>query len=388
MPDQEFRIEVLADFDADVSDLEALLDYNENVFDHANLVFPVEDEPFVEKWRRYATVARQIGAFACLQQKLVQLRFPIREGISQTEAYRQATRRGILPADGAEALTLEEPARLRIVIHPTAAGHIPLLITDHRADFEALVRALVRRNEPVPVPASMGACMVAGYNNWDRVRAYRQDWEARTGRDSEHEWAQEFRRLIPQKERYQDRFILLSDGPYSAVPAAALDLDEADWRHRSLIIRREHECAHYFTRRVLGSMRNNALDELIADYMGITAAAGRFRADWFLRFMGLEDFPAYRPGGRLENYRGTPPLSDSAFRVLQALVVEAAHTLERFSARHGQSFAQTREKAVTLTTLSRMTLETLAACSADALLAQAWSETQALFDRSTFLSYN
>ena len=30
-------------------------------------------------------------------------------------------------------------------------------------------------------------------------------------------------------------------------------------------------------------MRNNILDELVADYMGITAAAGRYRADWFLR---------------------------------------------------------------------------------------------------------
>lgn len=45
------------------------------------------------------------------------------------------------------------------------------------------------------------------------------------------------------------------------------------------------------------------LDELIADYAGIVAAWGRYRADWFLRFVGLEDYPRYREGGRLQNYR-------------------------------------------------------------------------------------
>ena len=46
-------------------------------------------------------------------------------------------------------------------------------------------------------------------------------------------------------------------------------------------------------------MRNNLHDELIADYAGITAAIGHYRAAWFLRFLGLEDYPTYRPGGRL-----------------------------------------------------------------------------------------
>ena len=89
------------------------------------------------------------------------------------------------------------------------------------------------------------------------------------------------------------------------MPAADLGLAEAEWREMSLVIRREHECAHYFTRRLFGSMRNNLLDELIADYAGLVAATGRFRADWFLRFIGLEEFPRYRPGGRLDLYRGS-----------------------------------------------------------------------------------
>ena len=39
-------------------------------------------------------------------------------------------------------------------------------------------------------------------------------------------------RIVPYRELYQDRFILLSDGPYSAVPAADLGLDDAEWRRR------------------------------------------------------------------------------------------------------------------------------------------------------------
>ena len=130
-------------------------------------------------------------------------------------------------------------------------------------------------------------------------------------------------------------------------------------RRHSLAIRREHECAHYFTKRVLLSMRNQLLDEILADFMGITAAAGRFQADWFLRFMGLENYPDYRPGGRLQNYRGTPPVSDDAFRILALLIKRAAETLDDFS-----SFLQSSNPLdparVALMTIPRMTLTELA----------------------------
>ena len=139
----------------------------------------------------------------------------------------------------------------------------------------------------------------------------------RQSANAQQSWPEEFQRIKAQKELYQDRFIILSTGPYSNVHAGEIGLDPEDWLKLSLVIRREHECAHYFTRRVFSSMRNSLLDEIIADYCGITAAVGRFRADWLLRFFGLESFPHYREGGRLQNYRGTPALSDPAFVVLQ-----------------------------------------------------------------------
>jgi hypothetical protein len=236
------------------------------------------------------------------------------------------------------------------------------------------------RNEPVHIPASMGASTIAGYNNWDRIRQYRQAWEAQqTWAASETAWQEEFKRLVPQKDLYQDRFILLSNGPYSCVSAPALGLSAPEWHRLSLIIRQEHECTHYFTRRVFASMRNNLLDELIADYMGIVAACGAFRADWFLHFVGLEDFPHYRQGGRLENYRGQPPLSAGAFIVLQRLVKAAAEQVEHFDRTYVTRLRQPEARPAIIMVLSRFTLEELAVESSQEALAHALEAQLAMF---------
>ncbi|HEX3553757.1 MAG TPA: hypothetical protein VIA62_11075 [Thermoanaerobaculia bacterium] len=352
--------------------------YNQNVFELGGLSpqtrFPLPDEPFVAFWAAVVEESRTRGAFAVLRQRLPQLAFPIREGISRTETYRDATLRGVpvesIPA--ATGLELEHPEAVEVVLHPSPAGRIPLLVVRRRPEFETLVQALTRKNEPEPVAAAQGALMVAGYNNWSRIRELRRRWEALEPSARETAtWGEEFQRLQPRKELYQDRFILLSDGPYSAVPAGDLGLGEAEWRELSLVIRRDHECAHYLTRRLFGSMRNNLLDELMADYAGLVGAVGRFRADWFLRFLGLEDFPRYRAGARLDLYRGKPPLSDGAYRVLQRLIREAALSLERFDARRAPA-----ETALTLAALAYLRLEDLAAPGAEERIQEAVERLQ------------
>jgi hypothetical protein len=370
----------LAALGASAAETAELLAYNENVFDLSPLTsevcFPLPDEPFVAFWEPVERQARTVGAFEALREHLPQLRFPIRRGISETEPYKAATRRGVPAATIPEAtgLGLERPAAVEIVLHASAAGRIPLLIARGRAEFVALIQALTRKNEPEPVPEAQGALMVSGYNNWSRIAELRHRWEALApGVRETSTWAEEFRRIQERRELYQDRFILLSDGPYSAVPAAGLGLTDAQWRPISLVIRRDHECAHYFTRRLFGSMRNNLLDELIADYAGLMGATGRFRADWFLRFVGLEGFPVYRTGARLDLYRGKPPLSDGAFRILHLLVKRAAEALERFDA--GRDGARShQETALTIAVLASLRLEDLAAEGAEDRLAQSLAE--------------
>jgi hypothetical protein len=384
MGDERFRTKILVCHGASEKEIGELLDYNRNVFNHslplARQEFPLPDEPFVAVWREYAKEAERGGVFECLKKRLIQLHFPIRKGISQTDGYRAATLRGepeeCIPE--ATGLSLEHPEALSLMIHQTAAGGVPILTAGSHADFVALVRSLILKNEPGEVPVSMGAAMVAGYNNWDRIRRYRKQWELDHPDDIlGQRWQEEFQRIIPQKELYQDQFILLSGGPYSAVSAKDMGLSHEEWKRTSLIIRQEHEAAHYFTRRLFSSMSNNLFDEILADYMGIAAAMGRYRAEWFLRFVGLESFPLYRQGGRLENYRGSPPLSDEAFRVLQSLVKAAAENLERLDMDHAEMLGTPMARTRMLMALTYLTLEDLASEEPGALIESFWSRLSA-----------
>ena len=100
------------------------------------------------------------------------------------------------------------------------------------------------------------------------------------------------------------------------------------------------------------------LDELIADYCGMVTALGEYRPAWALRFLGLESFPVYRAGVRLENYRGREPLSNEAFGALQSLTTAAVSGLYSYWLRH-----RTRSVPEAIIGLSQMTLEELAAAA-------------------------
>lgn len=399
----EMKINILAGYGVKSAEIAELLTYTQNTFNSTNLTefptFPLESEPHVAAWERYYLQAQEIGVFKALSSALVQLQFPIQGGISQTDNYRAATRKGHLTEGMAEAtgLELEKPEDLQLIIHQTLAGKIPVIIAGCRADFVSLVQALTKRNEPESIPDSMGATIVAGFNNWERIGHYRQEWEEKRSQSdpplippyqgkpeenspfstnketplsppyqgrlggSDSDWQVEFQHLKSQKHLYQDCFIILSRGNYSAISAAEIGIDEEEWLRLSFIIRLEHECCHYFTKRVFGAMRNNMLDELIADYQGITTTNnGYYRADWFLRFIGLESFPNYREGGRLQNYRGQPPLSDGAFKILQVLVKNAAENLEKFNIQHRLSLNTHELQANLLANLTSLTLVELA----------------------------
>src|SRR6185312_8794110 len=88
---------------------------------------------------------------------------------------------------------------------------------------------------------------------------------------------------------------------------------------------------------------------------------GHFKSSWLLSFLGLESFPAYRDGGRLQNYRGEPPLSDGAFAVLQKMVVKAAENLETFNWHRFKTAQHLEWRPVLFMTLAGITIEAMAA---------------------------
>ena len=304
---------MLAGFGATGSVTKELLAYGESGFQRSAFqlnAFPLSDEPFVAAWRDYREAVGQHYSFATLSQFLAGPNVPGVNGAGRRP----------------ESLVASGAGDFELTIHPTPAGHIPVLTIRNRCDFEVLVSALANRNEREAIPSSMGATMIAGYPDWYRIRLLREPYE----QPGTTNWPAGFSGIPDRRSPYRHRFIVLSAGPYSGIPAEKLGLDCESWERLSLAIRREHECAHYFTKRVFGSMRNTLLDEFISDYCGIASALGRFDSRWLLLFFGLERFPLYREGARLENYRGTPAISDQAFRVLQHLVVKAAEQLQLF----------------------------------------------------------
>jgi hypothetical protein len=332
------------------------------------------EEPHIAVWREYAGRARSVGVFPALAEALVQLRFPIQDGVSQEPAYAAATRRGRFDeADAfAPGLLLERPDTLTLTFTDGVAGTLPLLIAGTRGDFETLVRAFTERNEPKDVPASMGACFVKGLNNWDRVARYRRAWEAENGTAGDDDaWREEMSRFAVQKPRYQDRFVILSRGPYSGVAAADVGEDDAEWLQRSLIIRAEHESTHDLTWRLFGIVRSHATDEIIADFVGLVRALGHYPDAIARRLLGIERLPAFRAGGRLENYRGNPRLDDPQFARVCALAADATTQLAAVAERHGDRLVDTTFLARLVYALSLSSLPELADSSlADAVAAR------------------
>ncbi len=346
-------------------DTALLLDYARSDFDltRAPAAFPLPDEPFAAAWQIYADEAARLGAWPCLRDRLVQLRFPIQAGISETPAYQAAVRRGVAPDPAAPGLELTHPTELRLFLTDTPVGRVPVILAASRHDFVTLVRAFGHRSEPREILDSVGATIFGGFNNWDRVASLRRAWESEHPEATPAAWAEHWRDVVRQPALYQDRFIVLSAGPYSGTAAGDVGLSEAAWTESSIALRLEHECTHYFTRRALGAMRNRLADELIADTMGIIAAAGRFRADWLLRFLGLEHYPAFRPGGRLEEYRGDIPQDSGAFRLLCRAAHPAAQNLaaiDELRPAWDRSLSSSADKAEMILALASLGLETLA----------------------------
>lgn len=381
MPPTKERPNLLVSLGANAPEMEELQRYNRNRFRMdsvtSTLTLPLADEPFVEVWKEYIAEAKQRGVFEALRERLPQLRFPIEAAISATSEYAATTRRGRRPQEGRGGLRLTAPERLQLLLYPTAAGRIPVLIISERADFVALVQALARRNEPTPVPDSLGALMLSGYNNWDRIARLRRRFDlGELVIPGAADWSTAFTHIRERKELYQDRLLLLGTGPYSGIAGARLGFTEEVWERLSLVIRLEHESAHYVTRRLLHSMRNNLLDELIADYAGIVAAAGRFTADWLLCFMGVEDPDHFRPGGRLYNYRGDPPLSEGAFRILQRLARDASRNLEAADRTLSAEDRSLAGRCRMILALARLSLEELADDNAEELIRAHFNATR------------
>lgn len=353
-------------FTKEVDILEELFTYTNNYFFQEITPFTLrklEDESQVAYWKKYIEESNTKGIYQTLKKYFAQFQFPIKENISQTDNYKNATLKGKPTASMQEAtgLILKEPDKLKLFLHPSLAGNIPVIIANNRFDFQTIVRAFTYKNEPKSMPPSMGAAMIQGLNNWDRLRNEIQTTPLQS--------------VIANKTLYQDRIIILSRIPYSNISAKNMNIEEEEWLDKSLSIRLEHECAHYFTLRQFGKMSNNMHDEIIADYMGICSVLPMYNAKWFLKFIGLGEYPNFKESGRMKNYLGSPPLSNAAFEILQAIVKHAADNVEIFDKKIGNLNTK-KNRQLKLTALCSLSLTELASKESVKLLLEAYNNLQ------------
>ena len=229
-----------------------------------------------------------------LSRRYPSLLLPIREGMKDSEQYKNAVLRG-QQTEGRPDFSLNEKDSLASFVTP--AGAVDVLCLQERADFVHAIRALAYRCEPKPVPDSMGASSLSGLINWEKIRCHLEEYCASGGEDENAEFA----RFTSEKRNYLDCLIVLSSGPYSAVPAADMGLEEEEWLSRSLQIRKFHELTHFFSRHLYLENKDAVRDEILADLIGIVSAFGFYDDAAARRFLGLEN-EAYREGGRLQNY--------------------------------------------------------------------------------------
>jgi hypothetical protein len=293
-----------------------------------------ENEHFVEFWKDYLK-SSDINAFQILKDFYPQLYFPIQIEINKTEDYIDAVLKGKDSYRNLlEQLKLNNVEGVNIKIHQSIAGEIPVLSLYNDTDFVAIVQSFLYKNNPTNIPQSMGAFLAKGINNWARIHSLKKQWMKN---NSFGNWNNEFTiNILPNPDLYKDKIIVLSTKPYSNISFDKLDLSEEKWKAFSYSIRLEHECVHLYTLKRYGVASNNLHDELIADYIGISKTIGSYNKEWMFLFMGLEEYPKYRKGARLQNYLEDTQLSEENFQKLIGIVKNAIETIADFDIQLGK----------------------------------------------------
>jgi hypothetical protein len=277
---------------------------------------PLADDSTISWWRQLIEAApggvvQGVKLLEALQPALPQLRLPQVPGISRSDLYRRLVLRGqqANPAErsaaGPEPLW-QEVESLQLWLAPHACGAMPVLHTPNGCDFLLLVRALAHRGEPVALADGVHAQAVSGLIHWGLIHQFGPKSRA--------------------------KLILLHQAPYGSVDASEVPgcPGEARWLELSTALRLEHELTHLATKRLLGEMRLNLLDELIADCMGMVAALGFFDSRLFGRCLGLDSSGETQAGGRWRTYVADLETRDAdrAIRLLMERAHELAERLE------------------------------------------------------------
>ena len=256
-----------------------------------------------------------------LAERYPQLKLRICNGMHETEEYKSAVLRGE-PVNAVPDFSFSEGDSLTSVTTP--AGEAEVLFLSQREDFEHFIRAIAYRCEDREIPRSMGASTLSGIVNWQKLHSHMEAYKAAGGTDEDGEFAA----FTADRDNYRDTIIVLSYGGYSAVSAEKMNMDEEEWRERSVTIRKYHELTHFISRRLFIENKDAVRDEVLADMDGIIAAFGHYDTYAAKLFLGTEG-ETYREGGRLQNYVDVAELPGLMARVNAMIDTLAEHVKDR-----------------------------------------------------------
>lgn len=202
-----------------------------------------------------------------------------------------------------------------VTTETTPAGEVQIVTLGDRRDFELFLQIMGNRCVPEEIPATQGASTLDGVINWPKIRKHEAEYLAAGGDPAG--LMDEFKRFTAEPRNFKDALIVLSTGPYSAVRAEDIGMEEDAWLTASYRIRKAHECTHFICRRLFPEKINAIWDELAADAVGLYAAFGRYDLPLAERFLGVSA-DGYT-GGRLENYAKGEDLDGLARKVHRTL---------------------------------------------------------------------
>ena len=218
---------------------------------------------------------------AILSRRYPQLLFPIATGTSTSSEYKDAVCFG-KNFHGSLDYSLCEKDWFRCV--DTPAGSIDVLLLHDRRDFEKCACALANRCEPKTIPESVGAFMISGLINWEKVRKHlnKQPEDECFVNGFVWNW------LKKNHCDYHDRIILLSSGWYSGITPEMIGLSDEEWSEKSVTTRLYHEITHFVCRSRSPKNIDVIRDEVFADMIGMVAAFGHYDANMAKLFLGID----------------------------------------------------------------------------------------------------
>lgn len=223
-----------------------------------------------------------------LSSRYPQLLFPISKGISESLDFKEAVWYG-KEYNGILDYSFSEKDQYLCI--DTPAGTAELLLLYNRDDFEKCVCALANKCEPKDIPPSVGAFMISGLINWEKVR--------RNCKNNINELTLKLLKFSGCE--IFDRLILLSSGWYSGITPEKIGCSADEWTEKSITIRMYHELTHFICRSLYPKNIDVIRDEIFADMIGIVVAFGYYDTDLAKLVLGISD-TGLSKSGRINYY--------------------------------------------------------------------------------------